>query len=260
MRKEIARAVTLCAACLLAGCASERGAREIRVYALDCGRMVMSGIQAADPCFLIRHPQGDLLWDAGLPASMAGRGAIKIGAVEITVERSLADLLGDLQLAPADIEYLALSHTHFDHVGNAALFSNSTWIVDADERTWAFRPATRASPAFANYASLENARVKLIERDDDYDVFGDRSVVIVQAPGHTPGHCVLLLRLSSGSILLAGDIWNTAADAGARKRSNQEEQSVEKVQRLAAANHARIVRQHVLEDFEQLPRFPGSIR
>ena len=245
---------------LLAGCAHRLDAPEVRLYALDCGHMVTRGIEAANPCFLVRHPKGDLMWDVGLPGSMAGRGTIKIRDVEVSIQRSLVEMLQELKLAPGDIEYLALSHAHIDHIGNAALFTNSTWIVDEDELTWAFRPAARATSAFAAYASLEKARTQLIQGEDDHDVFGDGSVVIVQAAGHTPGHCVLLLRLSSGAILLAGDIWNTADDKAERARSNQEERSMEKIERIASANRAKLIRQHVLEDFQRLPKFPIFLR
>lgn len=57
-----------------------------------------------------------------------------------------------------------------------------------DERNSALSDAARAGPTFANYNLLEYAPTRLIEGDGDYDVFGDGSVVIVQAPGHTAGH------------------------------------------------------------------------
>jgi N-acyl homoserine lactone hydrolase len=245
----------------LASCAHVPEKPELKLYAFDCGQMVTNGIRAANPCFLIRHPQGDLLWDAGLPESMAGKGEVSIGNVRITLTSRLSDMLAQLQMTPDDVEFLSLSHSHFDHIGNVGLFRNATWIVDTDERAWAFRPAARTMSSFTTVGALENVRTQTIEDDGDYDVFEDGTVMIVQTPGHTPGHCALLLRLSeSGVVLLAGDIWTTKDAQSTRNKSVQEQQSAEKVERLATAGGARLVRQHVLEDFEALPRFPDFLR
>jgi len=252
--------LALCA--LFGGCAHTASAPDVRLYAIDCGRMLINGLRASDPCFLIRHPRGDLIWDAGVPESMADApGVTRIRDVEITLARKLTDTLAQLKLTPTDIEYFSVSHSHFDHIGNAALFAGSTWIVDADERAWAFRAAARATTAFASYRTLENSPTRLIEGDADYDVFGDGTVTIIQTPGHTPGHTVLLVKLAkAGAVLLAGDIWNTVENTTVRRGSAPELASMKKVDRIAASSRARIVRQHVLEDFEALPRFPDFLQ
>jgi glyoxylase-like metal-dependent hydrolase (beta-lactamase superfamily II) len=154
-----------------------------------------------------------------------------------------------------------MSHTHFDHTGNAALFVNSTWILDADERAWAFRPEVHATPAFAPYLALEHARVKLIEADADHDVFGDGTVTIIQAPGHTPGHTVLLVKLPhTGPVLLTGDMWNTPEIRAERRGTPQALASMDKVERIAAETRARVIRHHISEDFDSLPAFPEPLR
>jgi len=237
---------------------------ELRLYTMDCGRMRTStGIEGSNPCFLIRHPRGDLLWDTGLPQSIADapNQTTTMGGATITVRRKLSDMLSDLSLAPADIEFLALSHTHPDHVGNAALFTASTWIVDVDERTWAFRSEVRRLPMFASYQGLETMRTRLLEGDGDHDVFGDGSVVVIQAAGHTPGHAVLLVRLpQAGPVLLAGDIWNTRESRGERRGTPQQLASMDKAERILSGRGARLVRQHVAEDVDSLPRFPDYLR
>jgi glyoxylase-like metal-dependent hydrolase (beta-lactamase superfamily II) len=58
------------------------------------------------------------------------------------------------------------------------------------------------------YARLKDAKTILIETDQ-YDVFGDGSTVIKFAPGHTPGHQMLLVRLTNtGPVLLSGDLYH----------------------------------------------------
>jgi glyoxylase-like metal-dependent hydrolase (beta-lactamase superfamily II) len=222
------------------------------------------------PCYLIRHPKGDLMWDTGLPDLLAFvPGGIKDGPVKVTLKRRVRTQLADLGLGPADIDFLSVSHSHADHIGNGNMFAKtSTWIVDAEERAYAFRSEARANQReFSGYADLERARTVLIEGDGDHDVFGDGSVTIVQAPGHTPGHAVLLVRLpQSGPVLLTGDLWHLAESREAQRvpRFNTDRAqtlaSYEKIERLARETGARVVRQHVPEDFAALPRFPEPMR
>jgi N-acyl homoserine lactone hydrolase len=254
----------------------------VELYAVNCGTAHVSDAdELADdgsfakqerdfvvPCYLIRHPKGDLLWDAGLPDAVHDvAGGVKSGNYHLQVPTKLVDQLAQLKLKPTDIEYLSFSHSHFDHVGNAALFTAATWIVDPDERSHMFRPAARADEDFKAIAPIEKFKTVSIAGDGDYDVFGDGSVTIVQAPGHTPGHCVLLVRLGkAGAVLLTGDLWHLAESRKLRTvpRFNSDRaqtlKSMDKVEALAASSGARVVRQHVPEDFAALPRFPEPLR
>jgi glyoxylase-like metal-dependent hydrolase (beta-lactamase superfamily II) len=146
-------------------------------------------------------------------------------------------------------------------VGNAGLFASATWLVDTDERAWAFRDAARAAAGFSAYSALERAPTRLIEGDADYDVFGDGTVTIIQAPGHTPGHTVLLVRLAeAGPVLLAGDIWNTPDSQLQRRGTPEAQATLDKVERIVSANRARLIRQHIAADFDALPLYPGYLR
>lgn len=255
----------------------------IKLYAMNCGDLEfgdvdmfaddgsMKGVARtfADPCFLIRHPAGDLLWDSGVPDAIADApdGVRPEGfPVHIMRPKKLVDELAEIGLKPADIEYLSFSHLHFDHTGNANLFTASTWIVDADERAAMFSEKARGSDDFANYSALENAKTVQIDGDADFDVFGDGSVTIHQAPGHTPGHTVLLVKLpQSGPMLLTGDMWHLAESREKRLvpafNFNREQTlaSMDKVEALAKAAGARVVRQHVAEDFTAMPAFPKPL-
>jgi|CXWL01.1.fsa_nt_gi glyoxylase-like metal-dependent hydrolase (beta-lactamase superfamily II) len=269
-------------ALLAAACASATPpAPAVRLYAMECGRLSILDADAfaddasfagvtrdmVDPCYLISHPDGDLLWDTGFPDSLnAQPEGLTAPTFRITMPFRLIDQLAQLELTPADIEFLSLSHGHFDHAGNAALFASAIWIVDADERSFMFRDEARAGEDFAAYAPLEAAQTRLIEGDSDHDVFGDGSVTIIQAPGHTPGHTVLRVNLANaGTVLLTGDLWHLAESRLRRTvpRFNTDRvqtlASMDKVEALAAQSHARVIRQHVAEDFEALPHFPETL-
>jgi glyoxylase-like metal-dependent hydrolase (beta-lactamase superfamily II) len=95
----------------------------------------------------------------------------------------LIDQINARNLTPDSIAYLAVSHTHIDHIGNANYFRNSTWIMDERELEYAMRDGASTS----NYDSLRNS--KRITFKDPYDVFGDKSVLIHTMRGHTPAIC-----------------------------------------------------------------------
>lgn len=279
--------MSVAALAMLAACGQsteQAQAPAIQLYAMDCGHTSFTDTdmfaddgsfagQARDlivPCYLIRHPDGDLIWDTGLPEAIADmpNGISPSGfPAHMTVPVKLTAQLAQLNLTPADIEFVSFSHMHSDHTGNGNLFAHSTWIADVDERTRMFDAEHRADPTdFNNYNQLENAETRLIEGDGDYDVFGDGSVTIIQAPGHTPGHTVLLVRLpNAGPILLTGDMWHLAESRERRTvpRFNTDRAqtlaSMDKVERIATETGARVIRQHVPEDFTSLPAFPAAL-
>ncbi len=248
----------------------------LRLYALDGGQVVVAGSDWAEfaddgaydgrattltlpvPAFLVRHAHGDLIWDTGMSRTRTDLGAWA------TPGRSLVDQLHGIGVVPDQVRFLALSHGHWDHSGNAGLFARSTWIVNPLERAAMFDPEARASQAMDDYGTLEAADTHLIS--DDHDLLGDGSVVIIQAPGHTPGHAVLLLRLpESGPILLSGDLWHMAESRRDRHVPTfntdraQTLASMDRVEDLAASVGARVVVQHEPADFDALPRFPGFL-
>lgn len=255
----------------------------LKLYAMNCGDLAfddvdlfaddgsMKGVARTfiDPCYLIRHPQGDLIWDTGVPEAIADLpdGLRPEGfPVHVVVKKKLSAQLAELGLTPADIEYVSFSHLHFDHVGNGNLFAGSTWIVDADERAAMFDEAARKGQDFAAYSALENAKTISIEGDSTHDVFGDGTAVIVQAPGHTPGHAVLLVKpANSDPLLLTGDLWHLEESREKRLVPSfnvdreQTLASMLRVEALARDTGARVVRQHVPADFAALPMFPTAL-
>jgi glyoxylase-like metal-dependent hydrolase (beta-lactamase superfamily II) len=126
---------------------------------------------------------------------------------DLMLNKRLLPQLKEIGYEPSDITYLALSHYHWDHVANANAFANATWLVRPIERNLMFSempPVTQ--PAW--YAKLKDAKTVPIE-GDNYDVFGDGTVVIMTAPGHTPGHQMLYLKLAqTGDVVLSGDLYH----------------------------------------------------
>jgi N-acyl homoserine lactone hydrolase len=194
----------------------------LRVYVLDCGRLDIPDVTPYQlkkedmatnvmsvPCFLIAHPKGTLMWDVGaVPDSAIPPGGTGRLRGYGTSAKTLRSQLAEIGYAPADITYLALSHFHWDHVGNANQFAGATWLVRKLERETMFAepPSPRTEPA--NFSALKSSKTIIITTSD-YDVFGDGTVVIKSAPGHSPDHQVLFLKLAkTGPVLLSGDLYH----------------------------------------------------
>jgi hypothetical protein len=174
--------------------------KDVRLYAIECGRIDVKDLGAfADTgeydghsgtltvsCYLIRHPKGTLLWDTGLSDKLAeNKAGVDIGGFKLTVVRPLIDQLKSIEVTPADVTHLAVSHFHFDHTGNANAFGASTWIINKAELAWAESTPTPFGVDPSTFSASKTAKTQLI--DGDFDVFGDGSVRILRAPGHTPG-------------------------------------------------------------------------
>jgi glyoxylase-like metal-dependent hydrolase (beta-lactamase superfamily II) len=183
--------------------------KSVRLYVIDCGTLDIPDVSPygfkkeelaspmmSAPCFLVAHPKGTLMWDTGpVPDSNFKAGGGPGTMRYATSTKPLAVRLAEIGYAPADIKYLALSHFHWDHVGNANLFASATWLVPKSERDIMFMdpPSPRTEPQ--NFSALKNAKTVFITKDE-YDVFGDKTVIIKAAPGHSPGHQVLYLKLA----------------------------------------------------------------
>jgi N-acyl homoserine lactone hydrolase len=203
----------------------------LRLYVLDCGaihvadtaryelgREEVETSELSVACFLVVHPKGALIWDVGaVPDSEwqpTGSNVVHHLSLpdgqtrDIPLMRPLGEQLTELGYPPSKIRYIALSHYHYDHTANANSFTDSTWLVRRVERNAMFATPAPGTTRPDTYARLKSAKTILIETDQ-YDVFGDGSAVIKSAPGHTPGHQMLLLRLkNTGPVLLSGDLYH----------------------------------------------------
>jgi N-acyl homoserine lactone hydrolase len=249
---------------------------EVRLYALDCGRIDFSDLSSFSdtgeydgksgyivvPCFLIRHPHGTLMWDTGLGDQVPRE--TNTGAntgVRMSVEQPLGRQLAAIGLEPAKITYLAFSHLHLDHTGNANAFASATWILNRSELAWATTNPAPFAVVPASFSAYRRAKVKMIE--GDYDIFGDGTVRILKAPGHTPGHEVLMLRLRrAGVVILAGDLYHMRTDRQFRRvplfNTSRADTlaSYDRIERIVRNTNARLIIQHDPDDFRSLPKFP----
>lgn len=274
------RHVLLLAAALAAGPAiAADTSADVRLYALDCGVIEFDdmGMFADDdsyagqpgtlvePCYLIEHPGGTLLWDTGLGDAIAARPGhmTEEGGIRFVVAVTLQAQLQELGLQPDDIEFVSLSHMHYDHTGNLKQFPDATWLVSPTELSWASQkptPSAVVAESFEGYTGTQRAI------DDDEDVFGDGRVRILRAPGHTPGHRVLLVELeNAGTLILSGDLYHSRSNfENARVPSFNVDRadtlaSFDRIRQLLETHDGRLVIQHAPQDFDAMPKFPAYL-
>jgi N-acyl homoserine lactone hydrolase len=199
----------------------------VRLYVFDCGvlrrgdptgygltRSQVGSTDFSDPCYLVVHPRGTMLWDVGIiPDDQIAPGGVEQPAAKgiNTASRTLRSQLKEIGYSPRTITYLAISHGHADHVANANEYAGSTLLVQRAEWDFLFSAAQQKEAFSANYSALRNS--KTIKLDGDHDVFGDGTVVLKPTPGHTPGHQSLFLNLAkTGPLVLTGDLYHYPAE------------------------------------------------
>src|SRR5262249_42907122 len=209
--------------------------RSTRLYVLDCGvlhipdmgrfQLKKEEVAVADlsvACFFIENPKGTLIWDVGAVPDAGWKptgGPVKQHLLlpdsqqrDLTLTKPMKAQLAEIGYAPSDVTYLALSHYHYDHTANANDFARSTWLVRQSERDAMFAQQPPGTTQPSNYSALRSSKTMILNSDEK-DVFGDGTVVIKSAPGHTPGHQVLYLKLArTGGVLLSGDLYHYPED------------------------------------------------
>lgn len=219
----------------------------IRVRALRCGsvfmpraaacgsRFYLPAAKAMTParereerpvnCFLIEHPKGRLLFDAGLSRELSPAGVYSAGDAAGVMTAPLAafyrptvppgeaidERLAALGLRPSDIDWVLLSHLDADHVcGLSRLWEARHIMCSQEDYWWSSRTVYRLRQPRSLWLSdrLETFWFKGTDIGPfiwSYDFFGDGSLILLHFPGHTDGQFGALLRGSSGFALLTAD-------------------------------------------------------
>jgi N-acyl homoserine lactone hydrolase len=189
--------------------------------------------------FLLEHPDAGLvLVDTGFHGSVATPGSERarnlgpVGRVmargmQMSADQSVAAQLRALDIDPADVRVIVMTHLHFDHASALCDFPGATVLVSSAEWAAASRGgalngyvAAQLDPR-VNYRTIdfsgESAR-PLGPLASTVDVFGDGSLTLVFTPGHTHGHISLIARLRDREALIGGDAIYTIGTLRAGKR------------------------------------------
>ena len=249
---------------------------ELSLWRLDCGEFVFSDYNAffsdtseytpgskrlVGSCYLIRHGDQYMLWDSGIPGGTVTQ-PISSPVVNATLRSRIVDQLARINVRPEQVTILGLSHYHFDHSGQAADFAHARLIMGAGDLA-ALRGNAPGMPREALAPWLREG-ANVTEARGDVDVFEDGSVVMLNMPGHTPGHYSLLVRLASGPVMLTGDLYHFTEQVerhGVPPFNTSRAEtlaSMDRFDRLARNLHARVIIQHEPADVAKLPAFPEA--
>ncbi|WP_213738685.1 N-acyl homoserine lactonase family protein [Bradyrhizobium sp. dw_411] len=158
---------------------------------------------------LIRHKQGNVLFDTGCHPSVVEHGEERWGSLMkvmtpvMRAEDTLLSSLACVGVNPDDIDIVVNSHFHPDHCGCNQFFKKATILAHAREIEAAKAPgAENAGFLRADWDHGQPMEAVTGERD----VFGDGRLVLIPLPGHTPGTLGASVQLDrDGSFLLASD-------------------------------------------------------
>ena len=207
-------------------------------------------------CYLIKHGDDYMVWDTG-HAMTAGAAAPKT---------TLVEQLAKLNLKPEQVKFVGISHHHPDHTGQAASFTNATLLIGKGDWDVITGPPNPSAPA-APFARWISGGGKVEPLANDKDVFGDGTVIVLNTPGHTPGHHSLLVKLAGmGPVLLSGDLAHfhenleTTGVPWFNVSRAETVASLERFKKIAANLKATPILQHDARDIGKLPAFPGAAR
>ena len=268
---------------LLTGCAmmSGGGSGVERMYVINCGENHVKDLSRWTPgvnigkahvfsnhCYLIKHASGWMLWDTGNADSLAARPeglTVAGGTITVFMKKTLVDSLKEVGVAPADIKHFAMSHAHGDHSGNANYFTAATLYIQRAEYAAMFGAEPQKFGFIpSNYDKLRSNPAMII--DGDRDVFGDGSVLIKAAPGHTPGHQVLVVRLPrTGPVMLSGDMvhlqysWNYGVVPSFNFDIPRSQRTMDEMRAFAQKTGTKLWVNHDLEQHKAIPKSPQSV-
>jgi len=275
-RMELNLGAALFASLLIVASASAQNAPELTLTRFDCGKTTTLtdvsrfsdvsafkgvNIQLTFSCYLVKHGNDYLVWDTGNPAATGGTPA------PTAPQTSLVEQLAQMHINSSQITFVGISHYHGDHVGQVASFPQATLLIGKGD--WEALNETKPNPGVnpANFAHWISGGGKVEPLPGDKDVFGDGSVIMLNTPGHTPGHHSLLVKLKDkGNVLITGDLahFRENYDSNGVPTFNTSRAetlaSLDRFKQLAKNLNATVIIQHDARDIEKLPVFPASAK
>ena len=239
----------------LADCGTPQAPTEVNLRFSDTYAFDDLKVQFVFSCYLIKHGNNYMLWDTG--HSMT--------APNVAPKISVVDQLAKLGVKPEQIQYVGISHYHGDHTGQVASFPQATLLIGQGDWNAITAPKPAAgvnAPPFAHWIS-GGGKVEPLPADKD--VFGDGTVIILNTPGHTPGHHSLLVKLrEKGNFLITGDLvhfhenYNSNGVPWFNVSRADTLASIDRFKKLAQTFRATVIIQHDARDIGKLPAFPNG--
>jgi glyoxylase-like metal-dependent hydrolase (beta-lactamase superfamily II) len=214
-------------------------------------------VQLTFSCYLVKHGNDYMVWDTGNP----------VGTTATAPKTSLVDLLAQLKVTPEQVVYVGVSHYHGDHTGQVSAFPKSTLLIGKGDWDVLCDPKAPTNVNADRFAAWISGGGKVEPLAGDKDVFGDGTVIVLNTPGHTPGHHSLLVRLKAkGNVLLTGDLahFHENYETNGVPSFNTDRAatlaSLDRFKKIAANLKATVIVQHDARDVGKLPAFPAAAK
>ena len=186
-------------------------AADLKVYAFNAGVLktqpqyllkdtrVGTPMDIPIPFLVIKHGNEWVAFDTGCNAEAAkdpvgywGEGIAKAYTPVIKPDQEFQEAIKILGLKPGDFKAVVCSHGHLDHAGaidnfrgtNVPIYFQKAEMVEIRKIV----DAKKAGTAYilGDFKHLNELNIREIE--GLFDIFGDKSVIALPTPGHTPGH------------------------------------------------------------------------
>ncbi|TBU30185.1 Metallo-hydrolase/oxidoreductase [Dichomitus squalens] len=219
--------------------------------------------------FLVRHHANDdtVIFDLGLrkewkklPPGLVSYFTEQLH-FQLNIKQDVVDSLAQGGTKPSDIKRVFISHLHFDHFGDAALFPTSQFFVGEGGRALVADGYPKNPSSFLPIDVISEDHTTYLNPEEwppigpfphALDFYGDGSLYVVDAgTGHIQGHLNFLVRTSTdgGWIYLAGDSahhWNLLTGKSkigrhahfgcAHVNAEEAEKHIERIKRLIKEN------------------------
>jgi len=164
-----------------------------------------TGIEAAPVFYVIKHPKGNVLFDAGGndttvsdAAGWWGPLAKGFGVRTITNDAVAVQLAG-IGLKLSDIKFVVVGHARSP--ARMGTFRNATFVLQNDELA-ATAAGERGSSTYYVPGDFADGGYNVVRLDGNLDLFNDRSIEIIRAPGSTGGQFALIRLPKQGTVVL----------------------------------------------------------
>lgn len=254
---------------------------KVTLTRLDCGDFLVKDLNVfsdtfayvgqsarlTNSCYLIRHGDQWMLWDTGLPVALLNAPLDETAATSATLSVSLEQQLAEVGVQPEDIDFVGISHYHFDHTGQAKVFDKATLLIGQGDWDGLLAETPPDNASTEGLLPWINGERPVQPAVGDVDVFGDGSVLMLATTGHTPGHHALLVQLEHrGPVILSGDAVHIREnlDGESVPSFNVDRAdsiaSLSRLRSIAENLGATLIIQHDHRDIDKLPPYPQAAR